>query len=202
MGKAKAFADELSALGTVLETLEPLDEPKRLFILKTAIERLGIDGTVLSAQGGLRSGTGASAAAGLPVASTEVAGMRPKDFMRSKQPATDVQRIACLAYYLTRARSTPQFKTMDLTKLNTEAAGARFSNAAVAVMNATATSGFLAPAGGGRKQVTALGEDVVEALPNQEQVKAVVVTGRKARRRRGGSRPIFRTIPLPIFARR
>ena len=168
MGKAKAFADELSALGTVLETLEPLEEAKRLFILRTAMERLGIGGVIPGGQGGIRSGIGGTGGSS-PRMATEVAEMTAKDFMRSKQPMTDVQRIACLAYYLTHARGTPQFKTADLTKLNTDAAGARFSNAAVAVMNATATSGLLAPAGGGRKQITSLGEDVVAALPTKSR---------------------------------
>jgi hypothetical protein len=194
MGKVTGFAEELSALGTVLETLEPLDEAKRLFVLRTAIERLGISGAGLGAQRatGLRDAAGGASDTGSPVAPTEVAGMTPKEFMRNKQPTTDVQRIACLAYYLTHGRGTAQFKTADLTRLNTEAACAPFSNATVAVMNATATSGFLAPAGGGRKQIAALGEDVVNALPNQEQAKAVVTAGKKGRRRRTRKNPAKR----------
>jgi len=47
--------------------------------------------------------------------------MSPKDFLLEKQPRTDVERIACLAYYLTHYRATPHFKTIDLSILNTEA---------------------------------------------------------------------------------
>jgi hypothetical protein len=46
----------------------------------------------------------------------------PKEFLLEKQPSTDVERIACLAYYLTHYRETLKFKTLDLAKLNTEAA--------------------------------------------------------------------------------
>jgi len=53
-----------------------------------------------------------------------------------KQPRTDVERVACLAYYLTHYRNTPYFKTLDLGKLNTEAAQPKFSNAAYASNNA------------------------------------------------------------------
>ena len=118
----------------------------------------------------------------------DMARVTPKEFMRLKQPVTDVQRVACLAYYLARARGTAQFKTLDLTKLNTEGAGFRFSNAAVAVSNAT-LAGFLAAAGGGKKQITALGEDIVDALPDQEKVKITVATIKKPRRRKSAKKP-------------
>lgn len=186
MAKATSFADELSALAVVLGALEPLDGDKRLFVLRTATDRLGIDSLMVATRGtgSAQAGAPGTGGTGSQVATTELAGTTPKEFMRSKQPLTDVQRIACLAYHLTHARGTEQFKTADLTKLNTEAAGGKFSNAAVAVMNATGSSGFLAPAGGGKKQITALGEEVVAALPNQEQVKAVVGAAKNARRRR------------------
>jgi len=99
-------------------------------------------------------------------------------------PKTDVQRIACLAHYLTQARSQPHFKTSDLTKLNTDAGGTPFSNASLAVGNATSLSKFLGAVGQGKKQITALGEDVVAALPDQEAVKAVLATHRKPRKKR------------------
>jgi hypothetical protein len=60
----------------------------------------------------------------------------PKEFMLEKQPSTDVERIACLAYFLTHYRNTPHFKTLDLAKLNTEAAQPKFSNTAYSANNA------------------------------------------------------------------
>ena len=56
--------------------------------------------------------------------------MSPKEFLLEKQPRTDVERIACLAFYLTHYRDTPHFKTLELSKLNTEAAQQKFANAA------------------------------------------------------------------------
>src|SRR5579863_777343 len=56
----------------------------------------------------------------------------PKEFLRQKQPRTDVERVACLAYYLTHYRDTPYFKTLDISQLNTEAAQIKFANAAKA----------------------------------------------------------------------
>src|SRR5437868_7115829 len=53
--------------------------------------------------------------------------LSPKDFILEKDPTTEVERLACLAYYLTHYRETPQFKNADLNRLNTEAAQRRLS---------------------------------------------------------------------------
>src|SRR5436190_3175079 len=107
----------------------------------------------------------------------------PKEFMFQKQPRTDIERIACLAYYLTHYRDTRQFKTIDLSKLNTEAAQTKFSNTAFAVVNAT-NAGLLASAGKGFKQLSALGERYVDALPNRDAAKEILASMRFRRSRR------------------
>ncbi len=107
----------------------------------------------------------------------------PKEFMFQKQPRTDIERIACLAYYLTHYRDTRQFKTIDLSKLNTEAAQIKFSNTAFAVVNAT-NAGFLVAAERGSKQLSAIGELYVEALPDRDKAKEVIANARIRRRRK------------------
>lgn len=106
-----------------------------------------------------------------------------KKFLHEKDPKTDIDRVACLAYYLAYHRSTPNFKTKDITSLNTEAAQRRFSNTAFTVENATKI-GYLVPSIKGCKQISSLGEKYVEALPNREA--ALEVKGRI--RRTGGRR--------------
>ena len=106
----------------------------------------------------------------------------PKDFLFRKEPNTDVERVACLAYYLTHRRGTNHFKTIDISKLNTEAAQRKFANAATSVGNAT-QGGFLTQAGRGMKQLTAQGERYVDALPDRAAAKAAL-GNRKARRQR------------------
>lgn len=93
----------------------------------------------------------------------------PKAFLASKRPNSEIQRIACLAYYLTHARQTPTFKTAEVTKLNTEAALSKI-NVGRAVDNANKAF-FLSPAGKGQKQITTRGEALVEALPDQAKAK-------------------------------
>src|SRR5687767_3371055 len=39
--------------------------------------------------------------------------MSPKAFLAQKKPQTDIERIACLAYYLTHYIEMPHFKTID-----------------------------------------------------------------------------------------
>ena len=111
----------------------------------------------------------------------------PKDFLFQKQPNTDSERIACLAYYLTHYRATPHFKTLDISKLNTEAAQRKFANSTYSVNNAT-QAGYLAPVSKGMKQLAAEGEKYVDALPDRAAAKAAFRI-RKARRQRRQSRP-------------
>ena len=46
--------------------------------------------------------------------------------MKTKDPKSDLQRIAALAYYLTHGKNTATFKTRDLSTANTDAKGPKF----------------------------------------------------------------------------
>jgi hypothetical protein len=111
--------------------------------------------------------------------STDLA-ISPKEFLREKQPRTDVERIACLAYYLTNYRDTPHFKTLDLSKLNTEGAQPKFANAAWAANNAL-KRGYLVQASKGTRQLSASGEQFVHALPDREAAR-IAFEGSQPRR--------------------
>ena len=193
--KPASLDQELESLKTVLHALEPLDETQRRFVLKTVAERMGVpmpSGFVAGSSldrsaagtpsGGVAippaGGSGATGSGGI------LDGQTAKQFLKLKMPKTDVQRIACLAYYLAHARNQAHFKTEDLTKLNTEAGGAPLSNPSMAVANATKQNKFLGAVGQAKKQITALGEDIVVALPDEEAVKAVVANHRKPRRKK------------------
>jgi hypothetical protein len=106
-----------------------------------------------------------------------------KQFLAAKKPQSDVERMTALAYYLTYARKQPHFKTKDLTKLNTDAAGPRLSNPSVAARNAV-NARLLALAGKGNKQISPIGEDAVKAMPDREKLKTVLAAAPKRRRRK------------------
>lgn len=110
----------------------------------------------------------------------------PKDFLFQKQPNTDVEKVACLAFYLAHYRNTKHFKTLDISKLNTEAAQRKFANPASTVNNAM-QAGFLAPVSGGMKQLAAEGERFVDELPDQAAAKAAFGNRKARRQRRQGS---------------
>lgn len=107
--------------------------------------------------------------------------MSPKDFLLEKRPHTDVERVACLAFYLTHYRDTPHFKTIDISKLNTEAAQPKFSNTANAAANAVKT-GYLAASSKGHRQISAAGEQFVHALPDRDTAREVMASMRRRRR--------------------
>jgi hypothetical protein len=107
----------------------------------------------------------------------------PKDFIRDKSPRSDVERVACLAYYLTNYRDTPHFKTLEISTLNTEAAQPKFSNASVAVDNAT-RAGLLVQATKGNKQLSATGERYVQLLPDQAAARSSIQGIRQKRKPR------------------
>ncbi len=107
----------------------------------------------------------------------------PKDFLLQKQPNTDIERVACLAYYLTHYRNMQHFKTGDVRKLNTEAAQSAFANVSNAVSNAQ-QGAFLASVSRGVRQLSAQGERYVDELPDQAAAKAAMQKRKPKRARR------------------
>jgi len=172
-----------AALHAIIQILDGLAQNDRKRVLATVWSFFRSD--VQSDVGPLPFDTSAGIAihnslpGGRPPFSTHQV-LTPKEFLAQKQPQTDVERIACLAFYLTHFRDTPAFKTLDLAKLNTEAAHPKFSNAAYAANNAT-NSGYLAPASGGHRQISAAGEQFVHILPDRDAARAAMT---KVRRRR------------------
>lgn len=113
--------------------------------------------------------------------------LSPKDFLAQKQPNTDVERVACLAYYLTHHRNTKRFRAADLDKLNTEAGQRKFGNATTSVNNATRARHLIAVSRG-LKRLSPEGERYVNALPDHAAAKAALRTGKaKGPRRKGAT---------------
>ncbi|MBX3386989.1 MAG: hypothetical protein KF768_10490 [Phycisphaeraceae bacterium] len=192
MAKSTTITDEFKAIQTALEVLEPLDETQRKFALSMILARLGLSGGTLqqSASGGGGGGGGNSggAAGGAGSGQLDLSNMTAKQFLAAKKPTTDAERFVCLAYYLTHARNSAQFKTKDITDLNGEAFGGRFSNPAMTANNAVNQSRLLAPAGSGKRRITLLGEQLVEALPDREAVEQVRSGARQPAKKRGGKK--------------
>jgi hypothetical protein len=161
-------SEELDALKKALEALTPLDAEGRARGVAWLASALEVSGAP-------------AGATGVPGAPGNVSDS--KGFLASKRPQSDIQRIACLAYILTHGKGTTAFNTEQLREVNVEAAGRTFSNISDAAKNAV-KAGLLSSAGGRNRQITAPGERVVNALPDQAAVKAVLGEEKRPRRRR------------------
>lgn len=177
--EGEGTSSEFRALQTLVTVLQPLSSEARRRVLQAAATFLRID----------RVPTGHSVdstSSNQPMAPSshrpfsEAGTMSPKEFLLEKQPRTDVERIACLAFYLTHYRDTPHFKTLELSKLNTEAAQQKFANAANATNNAV-KMGYLVPSSKGQRQLGAAGEQFVRALPDRDAARAAMARLRPRR---------------------
>jgi hypothetical protein len=178
--------NDLDILTSIISALKKLsrDDQQRTLQAVATFLNLSPQGTAIVAD----SRIAASSAAGFTASSdvsnfSEDRNISPKDFMRDKGCRSDVEKVACLAYYLTHYRDNPHFKTLDISALNTEAAQPKFSNASVAVDNAM-KAGLLVQATKGNKQISASGELYVQYLPDQAAARASVQGIRKKSRPR------------------
>ena len=172
----------LKAMEGVLAAIKGLDGPDQALVLELTARNLGLGPIDLQQRSQPPVGGPLSAPVRLPP------GTNAKVFMAQKKPGTDVNRIAALAYYLTHYKNTPFFKTKHLTTLaSSEAAQPKFSNAAQAVANATRAK-LLAAAEKGQKQITARGEALVDAMPDEALMKAALTDNPAPKRRARGKR--------------
>jgi|SRR3569832_156623 len=178
-----ATSDEATALQHIISELSPLAPGSQKRLIDTVCTFLGIATNSVD--------TGTSSAPLKPLVEKRTVPFQfteqddepsVKQFLLDKSPTTDVERVACLAYYLAHYRATPHVKTKDITALNTEAAQRRFSNTAVAVDNAT-KAGYLVPSIKGHKQLSAFGERFVAALPDRDTAREIMERARQPRSR-------------------
>jgi hypothetical protein len=174
---------EFSALQAVIAALQGVQQDARQRIFDAAATFLQINP---AAPGATRrvppTAQAPESSPAYPSFSADTA-MSPKEFLFEKQPRSDVERVAALAYYLTHYREMPYFKTLDLSKLNTEAAQPKFSNAASSANNAV-KQGYLVPTSKGQRQLSAAGERFIAALPDRDAARAAMAQGAPKRRTR------------------
>jgi hypothetical protein len=172
-------ADARAALKLMLDIMSSVSPEDRQRIIQSLVSFFDLPQAIPS-----ETATGSSTRKGIPFSEEKL--LSPKEFLFEKKPQTDVERVTALAYYLTHYRDTPYFKTLDISLLNTEAAQAKFSNATYAVDNAT-KYGYLVPATKGNKQLSAVGERFVEALPDREAAREIGQSSRPKRKAKKGT---------------
>ena len=180
-----SYIPDSEALRRLIEIFDQASPDSREKLLLTVSTFLGFGNPRQITNSGNAALSQGPISAGQQLASfTEDRSLSPKEFIRQKQPQTDVERVACLAYYLTHYRDTPYFKTVDISRLNTEAAQTKFSNAAMAVNNAS-LRGYLVSGPQGSKQVSVYGEQYVAALPDRHAARAAMTKRPRRRSKRG-----------------
>ena len=172
----------------VTQDLLPLDPYSRLRVYRTIGTFFGFEDSYPKVTGNVDSRVPANASREPQFSSSEE--LTPKEFMLQKRPSTNVERVACLAYYLTHYRDTPHFKTIDINKLNTEAAQTKLSNPSYAVNDAVKNQYLAQATKKGMRQLSAQGEQYVEALPDRDAAKEVKprVKSRRSRKNTGANR--------------
>jgi hypothetical protein len=172
---------EINDLVVVLKVFDQLNQDSKQKLIHMVATHIGTEGIASNAHN-TRSGT-KSPTNYAPSFSADRS-MSVKEFLLEKQPRTEVQRVACLAYYLTHYREQPHFDNLDVSKLNTEAAQIKLSNPSRTIDNALKT-GYLVPAAAkGKKQISAAAERFVELLPDHEAARAAMSSFRSRQRRK------------------
>lgn len=180
---------ELKAMETIYTTLQPLQPSARQRVVSWLLGVLGmadeLPATSVTPEVNL-DGDGRSPQEAPSIQDTITdADLSPKEFISQKHPQSTVERITCLAFYLTHYRATASFDGGQIEKLNTEAACPTINRSRD--MDNASKAGYLVPAENRKRQISARGEGLVKALPDREAVKALQAKYGPQRRRKTAS---------------
>lgn len=153
------------AVNKIIEALKPLSDNQRRTVLQSVANLFGESYAAIPTN--LTSNQSPT--------DTETHAPNLQKFIFSKKTKNDAVAVTVLAYYLKKYRNQERFKTSDLEALNKEAnTGKVFGNITKTVNNAYSRYRLLDTDGEGYKKITYPGELVVEALPDEEKVKALI----------------------------
>jgi hypothetical protein len=176
-------AVDVSVLSEIVQALNRLDVDSRQRMLESLMTLYGLAPSAVDSLHGDAGSPRESKGTKTRDSFSEDRSMSAKEFVWYKQPRTAIERVVCLAYYLTHYRGMKQFKTSDITSLNMEAAQVRFSNPTMMVGEAT-RHGYLVPAGGQNKQLSVIGEQFVRLLPDRNAAVGAIKNLKPRRPRR------------------
>lgn len=173
---------KLKAIEVVVKELQKLDEGDRQDVISFALKHVGLTNNPASTNIGSpqpgQNTSGNSLAVGLD--------MGIDRFVSSKKPKDQYQRVAVIAYYLEHKENKKEFKNAEMAKANTvDARQPKIANIADVIIKAQNRYKFLTKGmGKATHQLSTLGADVVEALPDQEKVKGLLAGARSRKPRR------------------
>lgn len=175
MEKEKSKIDsKLETIKVIVNELEKLKIEDRREVVDFALKQVDLgESKTLTTQYPIRN-------EGLPLPGSEgIGNMEIDKFVTVKKPIDHYQRIAVLAYYLKHKEQKSEFKNPEMTKANTIARQPRIGNIVDAIAKAQNRYKFLTKGlGSATHQLSTLGEEVVNALPDQEKVKVIIKAGK------------------------
>ncbi len=153
--------DDLGAIKTICDALEPFDDTEKERILRWASERLGIKNVVLTTT--QTQQTGNPTASGQPII-THHGGKDIKTFLEEKNPTSANQLVAAVAYYhkfeAPAAERKNSITADDVTEACRKANRDRPKHPNVILVNANAF-GLVDKVGTGTYEINAVGENLV-----------------------------------------
>ena len=177
-----------AVIDKVVKELLPLDPYSRLRVYRTLGTFFGFEESYPKVAGNMDGRVLTNTSREPQFSSSEKP--TPKEFLIEKRPNTNVERVACLAYYLDHYRDMREFKTIDINKLNTEAAQPKLTNPSFTVNDAVKMEYLVQAQKKGMKQLSAHGEQYVEALPDRDAAKGIKprMKSRRSRKKTGANR--------------
>lgn len=160
---------EAVAIASITKALGSLEETRKVAVLTYILQRLGgsVSSNTLQAEEVNRS------------ADTEG---NIKSFLKAKNPQNPYQQVAVLAYFLKKRRDEESVNKKLIEAANDEAGGRTIDNITSVLNDAKKQYQYFGSGPGGKKKLLVFGEDVVDALPNQEKVKELASKQPKKRR--------------------
>lgn len=155
---------ELKAIGDIRQILSPFDEGQRSRII-----------------GYVQVSLGSSAAPALEpvtISTVSVSQADPRRYFADKRPSTDIEKVLILGSSITSS-GEQRFDSNRLLEELRRAAVRQFN--VIEAAKSAVKKGYFAPAGEGKRQLTVLGEEVANALPDRAAVDSILKdAGRRA----------------------
>lgn len=175
---------ELNAMSKIISELKNIPEERRVAIINYVVDRMGIQS--ININRGIS--TNFSPQTLSPNAEMSVSSV--EEFIRVKNPVNNYHLIACLGYYLEKFEKIPEFGAKEITDAISRARRPPMSNVSRDIKNTQHQYQFITA---GRiekrkKMLTVYGNQVVEALPDQEKAKNIVKDVRKSINRKNNKK--------------
>ncbi len=176
---------KLKTIEVIVRELQKLDPSDQSDVVAFALKQIGLNTTAIQYPVGDQKPGGGQQ-------NTNLNGVSMADFVKSKKPANEYQRVAVIAYYREHNQNQKEFKNIEMSQANTtEARQPKISNITDVVTKARDRYKFLTKGTGkATHQLSTHGEDVVNALPDQGAVKQLIADSksRKPRKKKVGKK--------------